>query len=101
MKLLKIEDSSGYFHTEEGAYSALDKIDKEGLLRLVDWTLRETTVDFDPYDEKLLKNQAHQIIYKSLFRKLQDLRKRKKAFLDESARLFLADYEKYRDDLLK
>jgi hypothetical protein len=29
------------------------------------------------------------------------LRKRKKAFLDESARLFLADYEKYRDDLLK
>jgi hypothetical protein len=44
MKLLKIEDSSGYLHTGEGAYSALDKIDKEGLLRLVDWTLRETTV---------------------------------------------------------
>jgi hypothetical protein len=101
MKLLKIEDSNGYFLGESGDYSALDKIDKEGLLRLVGLTLREPVVDFDPYDEKVLKNQAHQIIYKSLFRKLQDLRKRKKAFVDESARLFLEDYEKYRDDLLK
>lgn len=31
-------------YTQEKAPTALDKIDKEGLLRLVDWTLRETTV---------------------------------------------------------
>ena len=101
MKLLKIEDSGGYFLGEKGEYGPLDKIDKEGLLRLVDWTLREAVVEFDPYDEKVLKNQAHQIIYKSVIRKLQDLQKRRKSFVDEAARLFLEDYEKYRDDLLK
>ena len=101
MKLLKIEDHNGHFRTETGDYHLLDEIDKEGLLRLVGWTLYEAAIEFDPYDDKVLKNQAHQVIYKSVFRKLQDLRKRRKGFLDESARLFLADYEKYRDDLLK
>lgn len=98
MKLLKIDDSHGHFLDNKGEYRPIDKIDKEGLLRLVGWTLNEETVEFDDYNEDALKNQAHQIIYKSVVQKLQNLRKRRQAFLDESARLFLEDYEKYRDD---
>jgi hypothetical protein len=58
-------------------------------------------VEFDDYDEKAIKNQAHQIIYKSIVQKLRTLRDRRKEFIDESARLFLEDYEKYRDDSRK
>jgi hypothetical protein len=98
MKLLKIDESCGHYRNEEGGYSPIDKIGKEDLLRLVHWTLHEKLVSFDTYDEKTIKNQAHQIIYKSIIQKLSDLKNRRQEFLDESARLFLQEYEKYRAD---
>jgi hypothetical protein len=98
MKLLKIDENCGHYRNEEGHYSPIDKIGKEDLLRLVNWTLHEKMVSFDAYDEKTIKNQAHQIIYKSIAQKLSDLKTRRREFLDESARLFLGEYEKYRPD---
>jgi hypothetical protein len=96
MKLLKIQDNSGHYLKEDGDYSPVDKIDKNDLLQLVHWTLHEQDVDLDDYDENLIKNQAHQVIYKSVARKLRDLRERRQEYIDESARIFLDDYEKYR-----
>lgn len=96
MKLLKIENSCGHFRLESGAYSPVDKISKDDLLRLVNVTLSEQDVEFDTYDESLIQNHAHQVIYKSVVRKLQSLRERKQEFVDESARLYLEDYEKYK-----
>lgn len=96
MKLLKINENIGQFLAANGDYSSIDKINKEDLLRLLDCMLGEGIVELDPYDEKMIKNQAHQVIYKSIFQKLSDLGKRKQEFVDESARLFLDEYEKYR-----
>jgi hypothetical protein len=96
MKLLKVSENLGYFLAANGEYSSIDKISKDDLLRLVDCTLGEGDVEFDPYDDKTIKNQAHQVIFKSIFQKLTDLSKRKQEFVDESARLFLDEYEKYR-----
>lgn len=95
MKLLRINENCAQYRNDKGGYSPIDKIGKEDLLRLVNWTLNEETVSLDEYDEKALKNQAHQIIYKSIVQKLGDLRKRKKEFIDQSARLFLTEFEKY------
>lgn len=97
MKLLKIAENVGEFQVKDGQYRTVDKITKEDLLRLVDLTLVEDDVEFDPYDETLLKNQAHQVIYKSVLQKLQDLRNRRREFEDESARLFLEEYQRYRE----
>lgn len=96
MKLLKISENLGQFLAVNGDYSSIDKITKDDLLRLVDSTLGEGEVELDPYDEQAIKNQAHQVIYKSIFQKLTDLSKRKQEFVDESARLFLDEYERYR-----
>ena len=96
MKLLKISENLGQFLTANGDYSSIEKINKDDLLRLVDCTLGEGEVELDPYDDQTIKNQAHQVIYKSIFQKLSDLGKRKQEFVDESARLFLEEYEKYR-----
>jgi hypothetical protein len=98
MKLLEISESCGHFRNEKGKFSPIDKVGKDDLLRLVNWTLHENAVSFDEYDEKTIKNQAHQIIYKSIAQKLGALRKRRQEFVDESARLFLDEYEKYRVD---
>lgn len=97
MKLLKIEDNLGHYLVDTDQYNPVDKITKEDLLRLVNVTLQED-VEFDEYDENAIKNQAHQIVYKSIIEKLRSLRDRKQGFIDESERLFLKEYEKYRDD---
>jgi hypothetical protein len=101
MKLLKTSDNGGHYRDDKGNYSPIDKIGKEDLLRLVNLTLHEEVVELDDYDEKLIKNQAHQVIYKNVVQKLKGLRDRRQEFIDESARLFLEDYEKYRDASVK
>ena len=95
MKALKIENSQGHFLTEEGKYKTVDKIDKVILLQLVNSAL-EDDFDIDEYNEENLKNQAHQIIYKSISEKLTDLHNKRNQFRDESERLFLDEYEKYK-----
>jgi hypothetical protein len=97
MKLLRIHEHAGQYLAADGMYESIDKIDKDDLLRLVDSTLYPDEFDVDAYDEQAIKNQAHQVIYKSIAQKLNDLRKRREAFVDESARLYLAEYEKYRE----
>lgn len=96
MKLLKIENSCGHFRLVSGDYSPVDKITKDDLLQLVNVTLSEEDVEFDAYDENMIQNHAHQLIYKSVIRKLQSLRERKQEFVDESSRLYLEEHEKYK-----
>lgn len=96
MKLLMIENNCGHFRLESGDYNSVDRISKDDLLRLVNVTLSEEDVEFDAYDENMIQNHAHQLIYKSVIRKLQSLRERKQEFVDESARLYLEEYEKYK-----
>ena len=98
MKLLKIENNCGHFLAESGDYKPIDKISKDDLLKLVNFTLGEDEVEFDEYDENHVKNHAHQVIYKSVIRKLNSLRERRQEFTDEAARLYLEDYERYKSE---
>jgi len=95
MKVLKIENNQGHFLTEKNGYETVDKIDKVILLRLVNLAL-EDGFEIDEYDEEELKNQSHQIIYKSISVKLNDLHQKRNQFRDESERLYLDEYEKYK-----
>jgi hypothetical protein len=97
MKLLRIHENAGQFLKADGTYETIDKIDKDDLLRLVDKTLDAEEFEVDAYDEQAVKNQAHQVIYKSIAQKLVDLRKRREGFIDEAARLYLVEYERYRE----
>ena len=97
MKILKIDNSQGYYLLDRGEYAPVDKITKDDLLRLVGLTLG-SEVDFDEFKDEKLKNQAHQIIYKSLYEKLSGLKERRDEFKDESDRLYLQEYERYRGE---
>ena len=99
MKLLKIDNKSGYYYGNQGEFDTIDKITKDDILRLVNLTLdMNQEVEFDEYDVDNLKNKAHQIIYKSIVEKLQELKKRRKEYTDESERLYLQEYERYRNE---
>jgi len=95
MKILKIENSLGFYAITADKYNPIDEINKKDLLKLVDLAL-EQDVEFDEYSEESVKNQAHQIIYKSIYAKLIDLHEKKDEFKDRSDRLFLQEYEKYK-----
>jgi len=95
--ILKIDNSQGYYLLDQGEYAPVDKITKDDLLRLVGLTLG-SEVDFDEFTDEKLKNQAHQIIYKSLYEKLSGLKERRDEFKDESDRLYLQEYERYRGE---
>ena len=98
MKLLKADNSCGYFLNENSEYESLDKLSKEELLSLVNRTLEHEDVEFDDFDEEVIRNQAHRIIYKSVHEKLTELAERRKEFSDEADRLFKDAYEKYGSD---
>ncbi len=97
MKLLKADSEQGFFLAEDGTYRVIDQITKEDLLRLVRSVLNDD-VEFDEYDEEVIKNQAHQVVYKSIYRNLQSLKERKQEFIDESERLYLEDYKRYTEE---
>ena len=97
MKLLKIENDQGFFLGVGEEYHPIDQVKKEDLLRMVELILAED-VDMDEYDEQKVKHQAHQVVYKSIYRNFQLLKGRRQEFTDESERLYLADYEKYKED---
>ncbi len=99
MKLLKIEDNKGCYFVTQDKFATVDKITKDDILRLVSLTLdMNQEVEFDEYNDDDLKNKAHQIIYKSIVEKLQELKKRRKEYTDESERLYLTEYERYREE---
>lgn len=99
MKLLQIENNQGFFLDEKSDRLPVHELDKKQLLWLVNQTLDDSIeIEFDEYDVDKLRNQAHQIVYKSVYEKLIALRERRREFVDTSERLYLADYEKYRQD---
>lgn len=96
MKVLRIKDNLGEFIDAKGQYLPIDRIGKDSLLFLVNLTLEKDAVEFDEYNEELIKNHAHRIIYKSIFEKLKGLEDRRQAFKDEAKRLYLKEFQKYR-----
>lgn len=99
MKLLKVEGKQGYFLVDGDSYFTVDKITKEHLLRLVDLTLSESDVEFDEYSEEFIMNQAHQIVYQSVYQKLISLYEKRQEFVDDMETLYLNEYQKYKEDL--
>jgi hypothetical protein len=94
MKLLRIDGDIGQFLTKDGSYHTIDEITKEALLWIMDKVL-DSSGELEPYDEEKLKNQAHQVVYKSIYSNLKALEDRRQEFIDESERLYLEDYKKY------
>lgn len=94
MKYLKIEKNMGFYSIDSTEWKSIDKLDKADLLSLVNLVL---TRDFemDKFDETLLRNPAHNIIYKHIYGKLNDLSNDKNRFKDESTNLYKKAIEKY------
>ena len=95
MKILEIREHKGFFRLSESArWQAIDTIDKDALLALLDLYL-ESDVTMDAPDEENLGNQAHSIIYRNVYGKFVALSDEKNRFTDESQRLYLEEIKRY------
>lgn len=97
MKYLKIEDNKALFIKDKNqpdSWTEIDQIGKEDLMKLLDYATTED-FEFDPYDENLLGNKAHQIIYKHLSEKFTGFLTNKDRFKDEANNLYKDAIEKY------
>lgn len=96
MMYLKIEQGKGYYLITEpdNIWIEIGKINKDDLLALLKKAIGED-FEMQEYDEKILSNKAHQIIYKNLYEKFSELALNRSRFKSESETLYKVALEKY------
>lgn len=94
MKHLKIENRKAYFK-KGGDWMVVTDMTKEDLLNLAHAAIEEEDFETDAYDEALLPNPAHKIIYKQINSQLMELHNRRAAFQEEVRNIYKDAYNKY------
>lgn len=101
MKYLTINNGQAMYTVESTtpATTKIDQLTKEDLLKLIDLCISDEDFEMDPYDESVLLNKAHQIIYRNIYQKLDDLKKQRIKFSDEKTVLYRAAINRYSSEL--
>ncbi|MFK8269530.1 hypothetical protein [Capnocytophaga stomatis] len=98
MKYLKIENNKGHFIKDKNLpeiWTEIDLIEKDDLLKLLDYATEENDFSYDEYDNDKLSNKAHNIIYKHIVEKFESFLQNKNRFKDEVDNLYREAIEKY------
>jgi hypothetical protein len=93
MKYLKIEKNKGYYW-DGNKYQEIDKINRDGLLALLN-AAESDIFELDAYDESLLGNKAHQVIYENIHSKFAQFLNDKNQFKSEVDNLYKEAIGKY------
>lgn len=97
MIYLKIENNKGYYRidTTTENWLELDQINKEHLLSLLKFASTED-FEMDEYDDSLLQNPAHNIIYRNIHGKFKDFLTNKTRFQDSVEAMYKTAIDKYK-----
>jgi len=97
MKYLKIDNNKG-FYWDGSEYQEIDKINKDALLELLN-AAETDEFEMDVYNEDLLGNKAHQVIYQNVHSKLEQFLSDKDQFKTEVDNLYKEAVGKYSADV--
>lgn len=92
MIYLKIENNVGKFY-KDGTYETIDKMANDDLWRLANAVMKDDDFQMNVYDEALLPNKAHRIIYKHVYELLTSLQERKEQYKNESELMYKTAYD--------
>ena len=95
MIYLKIENYVGKFY-KDGTYETIDKMANDDLWRLANAVMEDHDFQMNVYDEALLPNKAHRIIYKHVYELLTSLQERKEQYKNESELMYKTAYDAYK-----
>lgn len=102
MKYLYINNGKGFYSTTglEKDKQDISNILKDDILIILNKCLEEDKeFSMDEYNEDTLHNAAHKIIYRNIFQKLDELRKKQDRFIDDKSNLYKAAIDKYQNEL--
>ena len=69
------------------------------MLTLLKIAISEESFEMDPYSTESVHNAAHQIIYKNIYQKFEDIRLHRVSFEDEKVNLYRTAINKYSSEL--
>lgn len=96
MKILKIENSKGLFYSFSAKnYLEINAINKEALLNLVDYILKQSDSEIDAYAEGKIQNNVQDIVYKDISEKLIQLINEKDSIISNIKNQYASSIEKY------
>jgi hypothetical protein len=97
MKYLKIENNKGFYRLDvtKQDWIELDQINKDNLLTLLKFASTDE-FEMDDYEEQLLQNPAHNIIYKNIHGKFNDFLTNKTRFQDSVEAMYKTAIDKYK-----
>lgn len=95
MIYLKIEHNVGMFY-KDGTYVTIDKMGNDDLWRLANAVMKDDDFQMNVYDEALLPNKAHRIIYEHVYELLTSLQERKEQYKNESELMYKTAYDAYK-----
>ena len=97
MKVLKIENSKGfYYSTKTKQYVEIDKIDRDALLEVVEYIMNNNDDEFDAYSDGTIANKAQDIVYKSIYEKLKELKDKKETIINDIDSKYKNAFEEYK-----
>lgn len=95
MKILRISNNKGQFSIDGENFKEVDLLLKEDILALME-SVVNLDVEMDSYNDDLIQQPAHKIIYRNLYQRLTSLLTQKERFKQESQNMFKDAIEKYR-----
>lgn len=96
MNYTKIDKSCVYFRlNEEMVWKPISDIQGDDLITLLEKALDEDEFELAEYDNDQICNEAHNIIYKSIYEKISEIRNDRENILDEHLQRYSEVIDKY------
>ena len=96
MNYTKIENSNVYFRLRSSDnWKLISDITGDDLIILIEKCIDEDDFELEEFDDTLIKNEAHKIIYKSIHQKINDIYRERDNIIDENTQRYNDIIEKY------
>ncbi|MDU2639129.1 MAG: hypothetical protein E7C63_02575 [Finegoldia magna] len=96
MNYTKIENRNVFFRlSDSDNWKLISDITGDDLIKLIEKCIDEDDFELGEFDDMLIGNEAHKIIYKSIYQKIKDIHLERDNIIDENTQRYNDIIEKY------
>ncbi|MBS5966677.1 MAG: hypothetical protein KIA06_04305 [Finegoldia magna] len=96
MNYTKIKNSNVYFRLSgSDNWKPISDLTGDDLIKLIEKCIDEDDFNLEEFDDTLIENEAHKIIYKSIYQKINDIHLERDNIIDENTQRYNDIIEKY------
>ena len=96
MNYTKIENRNVFFRlSDSDNWKLISDITGDDLIKLIEKCIDEDDFELGEFDDMRIGNEAHKIIYKSIYQKIKDIHLERDNIIDENTQRYNDIIEKY------